>query len=831
MLAFLMILTSCGGEAHDTESDTPDAQISDTQSDTETETETDRPDPETGVVKTLDVKWNFGAIPSYSNLNGTSTIMESFELYSYTDIITIPYAGTKITFTDSAKGFATADFYAISLWAQKDGKWVPDGDGMCFTANGIANNTVCKYDSGKVIYTYVTHKDNENIRLCYRSEQTVTSTPEFPEVTAVHTGEDSSYTLYMAANKEFYDWLAENKKTAYDNTLEGLTMNIIGDSYFAGDGIQKNQVWPALIAEKYGMNFVNHGIGGSTMTNFVTYKNPMVERYTKLPDNDPDIVILEGGRNDFNQSVPIGRNTDTTTTTFKGALNTLIDGLREKYPKAMIICVTVWENGTATNSIGNVCSDYGRAMQEICRLKDVPCHNSMDQKATGVYMTDAVFRAKYCIKSTDISHLNVKGMMKVMPVFEEFITDQWAIFTGRAEKPADTDENNTVVTGTELSLKWNHGYVASVYNKSNANQRIMNGAALYSYTDVFTVPKAGTKITFLDPAGHASNNAYVFSLWKKDGEEWVLDNSQMHFAGNGSNDSVIQNMSTAGVTYTYVTHKDNENLRICYHSGQKAGVTPEYLTVYYEVTGEQSSYSAFLLENKEFYNWLEANKKETYYSSLEGLTLNALGDSYFDGNNGIPDRYQVWPGILAQKYGMDFVNHGIGGSTMSNFVTNKNPMVDRYQKLYDNDPDIIIVEGGRNDFNVAAPIGTNDSRDTKTFKGALNTVLDGLQAKYPDAMIVCVTVWYWEQSPKAATGGTHLDYGNAMLEVCAERGIPCFNSMDVETVKVDMMNGAFRAKYCASASDGSHLNLEGMKLALPAFEKFIAEQWELFNKK
>ncbi len=832
ILAALLRLTACGEDTLDTDvgSDT-DAETEDTAADTET----DMPAPETGVVKTLDVKWNFGAVPSYSNLNASSSVMDGYELYSYTDVITVPHAGTKITFTDDAKGYANADFYAVSLWTQKDGEWVPDGSGMSFTANGIANNTVCKYDDGKVIYTYVTDKNWENIRLCYRSEQTAANTPSYPEVTAVHTGENSSYALYMETHSEYYKWLADSKKSSYDETLEGLTINVIGDSYFAGDGIQKNQVWPAIVAEKYGMTFVNHGIGGSTMTNYVTNKNPMVDRYKNLPDNNPDIVILEGGRNDYNQSVPIGTNTDTSTKTFKGALNTLIDGLRAKYPDAMLMCVTVWENGTKANSIGNVCSDYGKAMMEICRLKGVPCHNSMDQKATGVYMTDLVFRVKYCVSSTDISHLNVKGMMFVEPVFEKFISEKWAIFTGRAEAPVEEPIETPTedVKGEALSLKWHSGYVASIYNKSNATQRIMNGPTMYSYSDVFTVPRAGTKITFTDnTSAYASNNAYVFSLWEKtDGGEWELDNSQMHFSGNGSTDSLIQKLSDGSVVYTYVTHKDNENLRICYHSGHSSGQIPAYPTVYSSDTEDASTYSAFLLENKAFYDWLEANKKETYYSSLDGLTLNVLGDSYFDGNNGIPDRYFVWPGILAQKYGMDFVNHGIGGSTMSNFVTNKNPMVDRYKKLYDNDPDIVIIEGGRNDFNVAAPIGTNDSRDTTTFKGALNTVLDGVKEKYPDAMIICVTVWYWEQAPKAETGGTHLDYGNAMLEVCAERGIPCFNAMDRSAVGVDMMSSAFRTQYCASPTDGSHLNLEGMKLAFPAFEKFIAEQWEQFNKK
>ena len=53
----------------------------------------------------------------------------------------------------------------------------------------------------------------------------------------------------------------------------------------------------------------------------------------------------------------------------------------------------------------------------------VACINAMDQAATGVYMTDSAFRTKYCMKASDISHLNEAGMKLVFPVFEKAIAD------------------------------------------------------------------------------------------------------------------------------------------------------------------------------------------------------------------------------------------------------------------------------------------------------------------------------------------------------------------------------------------------------------------------
>ena len=187
---------------------------------------------------------------------------------------------------------------------------------------------------------------------------------------------------------------------------------------------------PALLAKKYDMEFNNYGKNGSTMSNYVTTNNPMVTRYTQMANNDPDIVIIEGGRNDYNKNVPIGENGSTDTKTMKGAARYLITKVQEKYPNALIICLTVWEVGGSKNSAGYYCSDYGKALLEVCADMGVPCINAMDQSATGVYMTDASFRTKYCMKSTDISHLNEAGMKLVFPVFEKAIAEFYAAKKG-----------------------------------------------------------------------------------------------------------------------------------------------------------------------------------------------------------------------------------------------------------------------------------------------------------------------------------------------------------------------------------------------------------------
>lgn len=221
---------------------------------------------------------------------------------------------------------------------------------------------------------------------------------------------------------------------SYD-VLEGITMSVIGDSYFAGKGLEDtSKVWPALLATKYNMEFNNYGMNGSTISNYAGGDyNPMVDRWEEIADNDPDIIIVEGGRNDYNQDVPMGEVGSADKATMMGAATYLIKSLQEKFPDALIIGVTCWEVGGIPNDQGYTCSEYGRAFIEVCVNLGVPYIDAMDSETMGVYMTDASFRRQYCISYDDISHLNVEGMKLVLPAFEKQIAENYQQFVNQKE--------------------------------------------------------------------------------------------------------------------------------------------------------------------------------------------------------------------------------------------------------------------------------------------------------------------------------------------------------------------------------------------------------------
>ena len=216
---------------------------------------------------------------------------------------------------------------------------------------------------------------------------------------------------------------------------------------------------------------------------------------------------------------------------------------------------------------------------------------------------------------------------------------------------------------------------------------------------------------------------------------------------------------------------------------------------------------------------------EYYADVLEGLTVNALGDSYFEGHG--LDRKKVWLSLLSSKYKMKMNNYGKGGSTVSNYV-NKNPMCVRYSSMANNNADIILLEGGRNDFNQGVPIGATDSHDKKTFSGALNVIIEGLKKKYPNAMIVCISNWNF---PGTKNGLDYADYADAMEAVAEQQDVYFIRACDPEVSGINMKSTTFRAQYCMNPDDISHLNAAGMKIAMEHFEKILAEYYQDFLDK
>lgn len=115
----------------------------------------------------------------------------------------------------------------------------------------------------------------------------------------------------------------------------GKKINVIGDSIVAGS--YGNFIIPIrdilCLSEAR-----NYGVGGSCLASSSADSQypPAVLRYTSM-DTDAQIIIVHAGTNDYSAQIPLGDANSTDITTFNGALNVMMAGLREMYPTALII--------------------------------------------------------------------------------------------------------------------------------------------------------------------------------------------------------------------------------------------------------------------------------------------------------------------------------------------------------------------------------------------------------------------------------------------------------------------------------------------------------------
>lgn len=151
--------------------------------------------------------------------------------------------------------------------------------------------------------------------------------------------------------------LLYGKKIAFlgDSITRGVWLDNSENSYVMR--IKKSRQWAEVL---------NYSVPGSRIGEYIG-EDPrnigpsFVKRYLDM-DEKADIVIVFGGTNDFGiGNAPLGNSQDDTPETFYGAVNLLMKGLKNKYPKAIIIFATplhrVTEN-IPNQFSGAVLADY-----------------------------------------------------------------------------------------------------------------------------------------------------------------------------------------------------------------------------------------------------------------------------------------------------------------------------------------------------------------------------------------------------------------------------------------------------------------------------------------
>ncbi len=192
------------------------------------------------------------------------------------------------------------------------------------------------------------------------------------------------------------------KKGSTDPNARTITVNCLGDSITNGYGSNTDPAdeinamgtytpYYRQWENSYEITARNYGQNGSFVAKYTTLKGiqsntsiPFVQRYPTM-SSDADIVTVLGGVNDcqagYYTEEEFGSLTDPATrdkATFCGALRSMLEGLKAKYPNALIVYLTPlkysdkmdglgapWENAAAL-------PHYVDAIKAICQEFEVP---------------------------------------------------------------------------------------------------------------------------------------------------------------------------------------------------------------------------------------------------------------------------------------------------------------------------------------------------------------------------------------------------------------------------------------------------------------------------
>lgn len=189
----------------------------------------------------------------------------------------------------------------------------------------------------------------------------------------------------------------------------------------------------------------------------------------------------------------------------------------------------------------------------------------------------------------------------------------------------------------------------------------------------------------------------------------------------------------------------------------------------------------------------DAMPYEPYYQILKGENLpspdrnwykgkkiSALGDSITANGNdlGVESSHSAWRQFVYELLllASPVVNNGIGGTRVSGNGENAMWQDSRVNAIA-TDSDVVLFNGGMNDWGGNAPLGTEDSVDTDTFMGALNVLAVKLVTRFPDKRIFWMTTTYGrnnnDDTPDVNTLNlTTWDYAEAIRTIAKKYGFP-----------------------------------------------------------
>ena len=205
--------------------------------------------------------------------------------------------------------------------------------------------------------------------------------------------------------------------------LQGKRILFLGDSYTSTRGLDDYwDSWSGRLQTDYGMEVTCKSYNGSTITiaPFFGFAPgccwwPICMR--QIPEEPYDFIFVTCGSNDWKQDLPIGDDIQSRNPwCFAGAINLLIDRVKETHPESILVFMTPWVSTGDKNLHGYTTNNYAYTMEQVCRLRGVYCLNVSFPWISGIFANNYGFRQEYFISSSDFWHLNEKGHERFLPL-------------------------------------------------------------------------------------------------------------------------------------------------------------------------------------------------------------------------------------------------------------------------------------------------------------------------------------------------------------------------------------------------------------------------------
>lgn len=836
----------------------------------------------------LDVKWNTGAVGGPTNSN-KNKVIENSSGYRYSEVIIIEKAGTKVYFTDSSIA-GDSTYYlghtllAFSTWKQSGSDWVMDLEGANVSGtfqygNSIGQTLVDGTVGGGMRYEFITDHDNQAIRLCYRSGTDTTDPIVYAEPTTEKStleqlnARDFTATLNADGTVTGLQWFCGYASSATNTNGSAKEVRYASADY-ANSGLilipksgtkisytiatTPNANYNAFTRYTKDGNRYVYDVGFAATDALVKNGNT----YSYVTTNDNEVIRLCVRANLSYSTIAVDAPVKVTweQTNETGTASNVVN-LKTEWPDAELISLVTGAPLIATSEVtglqwydGYVGSQYHDSKAYAITSPTNQDYDYSDvftvpKAGTTVYFFDQTFQdfdgSKYASTSVmTVSHWEKKGSTWVFDKTREYLTgcdvynilltDDYRVY---AYTTKEDNENIRLCLRYAPMYAGEDEVIPPVYLVEPTDFATITATGALneaSYTDM-----SGDKVTYniYLPIGYTADKQYTLvfdnstdgavakSLVAKNYKGMVVS-----YAGELAKslrllDEVcakypvkISDLMLVGDDKLAAHAVEFENIRLANTMLVTSGTVP---TAEYAQMKALSSFASV----DEAAAWL-VGESEDYYNVLEGITMYAIGDSYF-GGSGL-GQHQTWVNLLGYKYGMTFHNYGIGGNTVaaaSGQSSNQPPMYTRYNEM-PNGGDIYILEGGRNDRHYSVPFGENTDTNGNTFKGAFNVMIKAIRENNPDALIILVTPWSY--STEKGYLGSNNDYADAIQELADYYNDPhivCLYAADTDFTGIDMAKPACRAKYCLTTSDVSHLNADGMYLVAPIFDKWIAEKY------